>query len=141
LKDPKDYRFCGYAEAVVGEKSALDGLRQIWVDFDKDALRVHRLWLFGKGGAACGKVSIDRAKTLKVLEQEDGLLPKAAILRCRVRYFTDGAIFGSAEFVRSYAEAWQLERKRRFPPKVNALKGADWGNLAVIQGLRRHVFG
>lgn len=141
VDDPKDYRFCGYAEAVVGEKNALDGLRHIWADFDKDALRSHRLLLFGKGGAASNKTTIDRAKMLKVLEQEDGVLPKTAILRCRVRYFTDGAILGSAEFVRSYTEAWQLERNRRYPPKVNAMRGADWGNLAVIQGLRRQVFG
>jgi len=141
VEDPKDYRFCGYAEAVVGDRLALNGLRQVWADFDKDPLRAHRLLIFGKGGAAGSRVSIDRAKMLKVLEQEDGVLPKAAILRCRVRYFTDGAILGSAEFVRSYTKAWQQERNRRYPPKVNALKGADWGDLAVIQGLRRKVFG
>jgi REP element-mobilizing transposase RayT len=140
VEDPKDYRFCGYAEAVSGEKLAIEGLRRIWSDYDSNSLRAHRLLIFGKGSAGGGRM-IERKKALKVLEQEDGLLPKAAILRCRVRYFTDGAILGSAEFVRGFTGALQMERKRHYPPKVHPMKGAEWGDLAVIQGLRRRVFG
>ncbi len=82
-----------------------------------------------------------RERALKILDQEDGELPKSAMLRCRVRYFTGGAILGSAEFVRGFTGAWQMERGRKHPPKVNAMKGSGWGDLAVIQGLRRQVFG
>ncbi|WPJ94961.1 transposase [Coraliomargarita algicola] len=141
-EDPKDYRFCGYAEAVSGVSEAVEGLRCIWADHDSNPLRAHRLLIFGKGSAASlkGGAVIERDEALRVLEQEDGLLPKAAILRCRVRYFTDGAILGSSEFVRSYTKAWQMERQRRHPPKVNRLKGAEWGDLAVIRGLRKTVF-
>jgi putative transposase len=39
--------------------------------------------------------------------------------RCRVRYFTHGAILGSAEFVRGFIGAWQMERGRKHPPKVD----------------------
>ena len=70
-----------------------------------------------------------------------GELPMCVILRCRVRYFTDGAILGSAEFVRGFTGAWQREHARQHPPKVNGLKGARWGDVAVIQGLRSKVFG
>ena len=38
---------------------------------------------------------------LRVLE-EGGELPVAAALRCRVRYFADGAVLGSKEFVREH---------------------------------------
>lgn len=141
VEDPKDYRFCGYAEAVAGERHALSGLKRIWSDYDSNPLRAHRLLLFGKGSATGSGALIDRKQALEVLEQQDGILPIAAILRCRVRYFTDGAVLGSAEFVRGFTGAWQLERKRQYPPKVNALKGADWGDLAVIQGLRKQIFG
>ncbi|MGB0416352.1 MAG: transposase, partial [Coraliomargarita sp.] len=98
--------------------------------------------IFGKGASPWthqGRV-IDRKKAVKVLEEEDGELSKAAILRCRVRYFTDGAILGSAEFVRSFTGAWQMERGRKYPPRVCEMQGADWGDLAVIRGLRRTVF-
>ena len=107
----------------------------------KEALQSHRALIFGKGSVPAKGHAIDRKQALQVLESENAVLPKAAVLRCRVRYFTDGAILGSAEFVRGYLGAWQLERGRKHPPKVNAMKGAEWGDLSVIQALRRQVFG
>ncbi len=56
-------------------------------------------------------------------------------------YFTDGVIMGSAEFVRGFTGAWQRERERKYPPKVNEIRGTGWGDLAVIQSMRRKVFG
>lgn len=149
VEDPKDYRFCGYAEAVAGDKQAREGLRTIWADCTgtrergsyKIALQSHRELIFGKRAADAGVSEMSRKKALKVLEKEDARLPKATALCCRVRYFTDGAILGSQEFVRSYVGVWQLEKKRKFPPKPNLLRGADWKNLATINGLRKQVFG
>ena len=77
---------------------------------------------------------------MKVLEKQNGKLPKTVLLRCRVRYFTDGAILGSAEFVRGFTGAWQQERDRKYPSKVDLMSGADWSNLVVIRSLRRKVF-
>ena len=164
VEDPKDYRFCGYAEAVASnsEHSTLSadspvmdaraGLQYVWRGFIgqhatsqaaiQGALKAHRRLIFGKGASPWtykGKV-IDHAQALKVLEAEQGELSKAVMLRCRVRYFMDGAILGSAEFVRGYTGAWQRERLRKHRPKVNAMIGGDWGGLAVIQGLRKQVF-
>jgi putative transposase len=34
----------------------------------------------------------------------------------------------------------QRDRKRKRPPKVNPLRGAAWGDVAVLQGIRRQVF-
>lgn len=144
VEDPKDYRFCGYAEAVAGVKEAKQGFVHIWSDHgakrSDSALRAHRLLIFGKHGSDAHLSERQRSAALKVLEQEDGCLPKSMILRCRVRYFTDGAILGSAEFVRGFTGGWQMERGRKHPPKVNAMKGADWGDLSVIQGLRKQIF-
>jgi REP element-mobilizing transposase RayT len=144
VEDPKDYRFCGYAEAVSGGKEAQAGLIKIWCDRGSkqldSALRAHRLLVFGKHASEPGLSEMSRQRALKVLEQEDGQLPKAVMLRCRVRYFTDGAILGSAEFVRGFTDARQMEGGRKHPPKVHRMRGSDWGGLAVIQGLRRSVF-
>lgn len=154
VEDPKEYRFCGYAEAVAGVAEARAGLQRIWADHVgagtsshapafNTALKAHRMLLFGKGASPWthqGQL-IDRKQALKVLEEQDGELSRAVVLRCRVRYFTDGAILGSSEFVRGFTGAWQLERDRKHPPKVNHLRGANWGDLSVIQGLRRQVFG
>ena len=150
VDDPKDYRFCGYAEAVAGKDLAREGLRVVWADWIgshaemevfEAVLQAHRGLIFGKGSAPGRGASISRRRALKVLEEQDAILPKAVVLRCRVRYFTDGMIFGSGEFVRGFTDAWQRERGRKYPPKSNFLKGADWGDLAVIRGLRRKVFG
>jgi len=151
VEDPKDYRFCGYAEAVAGNKLAKVGLALIWAahaDGSKrsryslaEALQSHRELIFGKRASDAGLLEMSRKKVLQVLEQEDARLPKATVLRCRVRYFTDGAILGSREFVRGFVGAWQMEQRRRYPAKVNPLRGADWQDLATIQGLRKQVFG
>jgi len=151
VEDPKDYRFCGYAEAVAGNRASKKGLSQVWAAHAdgsardsrhfEAALKDHRALIFGKRAADAGVTEMSRKKALKVLERGDAVLPKAVVLRCRVRYFTDGAILGSQEFVKSYIGIWQLEKGRKFPPKPNLLRGADWQDLATIQGLRKQVFG
>ncbi len=149
VEDPKDYRFCGYAEAVAGNDRARAGLEAVWADHAGKpkrgsyavALQAHRALIFGERAADAEVSGMSRRKALKILEKEDALLPKSTVLRCRVRYFTDGAILGSKEFVRSYAGAWQLEKRRKYPPKPNLLRGADWQDLATIQGLKKQVFG
>ena len=156
VEDPKDYRFCGYAEAVAGSAGsgqadsnrARQGLLRVWADRvgsegETGALETHRMLIFGKGSSPWthrGKL-IDQKAALKVLNQQAGRLPSAVVLRCRVRYFTDGAILGSEEFVRRMARRWQSDRERKHPPKVREAGGADWGDLAVVSPLRRRVFG
>ena len=144
VADPKDYRFCGYAEAVVGVPEAKRGMIHVWSDHGvkrvDSALRAHRMLIFGKHASGTGLSKMTRERALKILDHEDGHLPKTVILRCRVRYFTDGAILGSADFVRGFTVAWQRERGRKYAPKVSGMRGSNWGDLAVIQGLRRRVF-
>ena len=145
VSDPKDYRFCGYAEAVAGGSGAVRGLRSIHADQANagEALSAHRMLLFGKGSAPfrASDGCVDAATADRVLNRERDRLPQTTVLRCRVRYFSDGAVLGSAEFVREHLATWQQRRGRKYPPKAHPLEGSDWGDLAVIQGLRRDVFG
>ena len=150
VDDPKDYRFCGYAEAVAGSSKAREGLSVIWSNFSKAtsvedssnrALSSHRQLMFGERAADPGIPERSRKKALEVLEKKDGVLPRSTVLRCRVRYFTDGAILGSREFVSGFVDIWQMEKGRKFPPKVNELIGANWGDLATIQSIRTWAFG
>jgi putative transposase len=144
VADPKDYRFCGYAEAVAGVPEAKRGMIHVWSDHGvkrvDSALRAHRMLIFGKHASGTWLSKMTRERALKILDHEDGHLPKMVILRCRVRYFTDGAILGSADFVRGFTGVWQRERGRKYAPKVSGMRGSNWGDLAVIQGLRRRVF-
>ena len=79
--------------------------------------------IFGKRASDAGISEMEHRQALKILEQQDAVLPKATVLRCRVRYFSDGAILGSQEFVRGFVDSWQVEKGRRNPPKVNPLRG------------------
>lgn len=170
VEDPKDYRFCGYAEAVAGDRLSAEGLVRIWKDrlgtttsnlnpndavrcisqarekssgdLIMGALRAHRMLIFGKGASPWtykGKV-MTREQAVKAMEEQQGELPMCTMLRCRVRYFTDGAILGSAEFVRCFTDSWQRDHARQNTPTANALKGGNWGDLAVIQGMRSKLF-
>jgi REP element-mobilizing transposase RayT len=49
VDDPKDYRFCGYAEAVVGNRMAQHGLNRVTGGRKGDTLAAYRQMLFGKG--------------------------------------------------------------------------------------------
>jgi putative transposase len=123
VKDPKDYRFSGYGEAMGGGKAARAGLAALvsgraW----KEAQDLYRELLLGKGRVAKahgGRIGRDVKERL-------GL---ADLVRCRVRYFTDGAVLGSAAFVKD----WLSPTGRS---AAYALKGGDWGGLHAHRNLR-----
>lgn len=148
VKDPKDYRFCGYAEAVAGGREAVAGLLRVWGNHlggDHSAagvLSAHRSLLFGQGSDPwlMGHRAFDRERAVRVIEEEGGVLPPAAAMRCRIRYFSDGLVLGSAEFVRELTSEVQRVCQGKKPPRVNPMRGAQWGDLAVGQGLRQKIF-
>ena len=63
----------------------------------------------------------------------------AELLRCRVRYFTDGAVLGSNEFVEEQFETFRnhLSEKRKSDPR--RMRGGDWGGLTVLRDLQKDV--
>jgi hypothetical protein len=159
VKDPKDYRFCGYAEAVAGHVEAERGLCHIWcanaddsgrnrLDSD-EALRMHREVIFGHRIADPGLGEQEHARALEILAKGGATLPKTTLLRCRVRYFTDGAILGTKDYVQGFFGLWQQGKGRKYPPRAHVLRGADWAGaqaaqgqeLSCIRGLRKAVFG
>ena len=104
-EDPKDYRYCGYAEAVAKNSArAKCGLREAmglsaeasW----KEVHREYRKLLFQTATATSkGSAVIDVDRAQQVIRQERGEIPLSDLLRCRIRYFTDGGILGSRAFV------------------------------------------
>ncbi len=145
VEDPKDYRFCGYAEAVAGRVAAIRSLKFVSAGLydisNEEALRNYRQMLFGKGSAPSGtKAHITREDALKVLEKEAGRLPTTVLLRCRVRYFTEGAALGSAEFIKLHAERWKRtsERKKAVRPKFIVCSDAE--ALTVLRNVRGEAF-
>lgn len=101
VQDPKDYRFCGYAEALAGGKSAREGLlsflrSRTWSKGGGE----YRQKLFVTGGKVgqSGKVRLDSQEILRVL-REGGQIHPAEALRLRIRYFSAGVVLGSEAYV------------------------------------------
>ena len=150
VKDPKDYRWCGYAQAVAGVVMARRGLEVAsraqlqGVRPEQGLIEHYRRLLFtwGQAGKAGGKISREEAR--KVLSK-GGRLPVAEVLRCKVRYFTDGAVLGS----RGYVEAIFKAKRGRFGEKrqdgarkmrgLEAPEGKE--GLFTLRDLRVRVFG
>jgi hypothetical protein len=135
LEDPAEYRWSSYGEAVGGGKKgngkkAREGLvraflcdqgvgfeAERWGEVSRLYRRLMGLALERKSGKA--EVNSQRrsqtgATAMETLEAKDNdtVLPDlklAAMLRCRVRYFTDGAVIGCKAFVN---EAFAAARER-----------------------------
>ena len=133
VSDPKDYRFCGYGEAAGGARMARAGIHSVVRDISG-----YRQLLYGAGSVSRdGKVSLSRKEAVRVLEKEKGTLPLAVVLRCRVRYFSDGVILGSRQFVQEQLSTGDGGPRKKVP---RAMKGAEWNGLTVGSGMRSRLF-
>ncbi len=158
VTDPKDYRWCGYAEAVAGKKTArqnlvaMHGITRAWQGRSlswREVGPAYRVHLFGKGErrlgdgrTGCGaRVGIDSDVVDEVIEKTDGKLPMHVVMLSRVRYFCDGAVLGSVDFV----EATFAKHRQHFGENrksgARPMRGAAWEGLATMRDLRKEVFG
>ena len=117
VKDPKDYRWCGYAEAVAGSKRARRGLCRVlqrpidsWelkpikrAKGSLTAAALYRTWLFEDGVETPKRAGVKTAARDEV-RVRGGKLSRSELLRCRVRYFSDGVAIGSRSFVEEVFE-------------------------------------
>ena len=146
--DPKDYRYCGYAEAVAkGTAKAFEGIRTILglppTTPCQELSREYRKLLYLKGATATEKnpPAFEMAKAEQVVEEQKGELSLEEQLRCRIRYFSDGVILGSCAFVDSYCQ--RLKQKMGYKRKrgPTAIKGLGQASLWAFRNLRRRNFG
>jgi len=150
---PEDYRWCSYAAAVGGMRLARSGLAQVAtaarglsrkLSWGK-AQESYRQLLFGIGQEVHGGATPDGYEKSKggFTQQEieavvaaGGKLSLAAVLRCRVRYFTDGVVLGSAAFVDEFFDGRRSEFGEARQGGARRMKGAAWGALRVLRDLR-----
>jgi len=146
VDDPKDYRFCGYAEAVNGRETARDGITTIVTGGNTEPWRnahaAYRMRLFGAGAITRPNKATITPKALEKVMAEKGTLPMATALRCRVRYFADGAVLGSKAFVSEHLAAHRrLTGSRRQTAVQKLPEITDWGGMVALRALRKNVFG
>jgi putative transposase len=161
VEDPKDYRWCGFGEAVAGQCHAQARLARV-AELSSPALANrsekepewiasmvcwYRESLYGRGEErrdAEGRVTrigFSPQEVQRVLEAR-GALPLHVYLRLRVRYLTHGAVLGSKAFVESVFR----ERRGWFSAKrrtgARRLKGLEKDcPLRTARALRIRPFG
>ena len=68
--------------------------------------------------------------------------PLTDVLRCRIRYFSDGAVLGSQAFVATHLARYRQRTGRRRQTQQHLLPSVtDWGDLTTLRGLRRNPIG
>jgi REP element-mobilizing transposase RayT len=152
VEDPKDYRFCGYGEAVAGRNKARDGLIEVvgedyahtWKCAHDDC---YRPMLMGSGAMPRAGMARVSDKLFEETVRANGKLPLPTVLRCRIRYFTEGAVMGGREFVarqlalyRRRAGLRRVKQPQMLPPVC------DWGDtganeIMVMRTPRRQMLG
>ncbi len=159
VKDPADYRWSSYGEAIGGGakgngKTARAGLVRA-LRAHQGAAEDADLWASGVSreyrkllmAGAVEKISENVGRDGKMVtktsrkgisreedeneRERDGEIPLGKALRCRIRYFTDGAVIGSRNFV---DEAFSRARER-FGPKRKSGARTMKGNAASAGGI------
>ncbi|MGF1679567.1 MAG: transposase [Candidatus Methylacidiphilales bacterium] len=160
VHDPKDYRWCSFAQARAGKALARLGLKQI-VDTHSAvsnrqpvtpsrAVELYAEWMAVQGQESSQEVG-DGGTTEQALRRgltpeqvqavltSRGKLDRAEALRCRVRYFSDGAVLGSKA---TLEDLFQSQRQRFGPQRQNGartLRGVDLPGVFSLRDLRKEV--
>ncbi|MEM7391887.1 MAG: chemotaxis protein CheW, partial [Verrucomicrobiota bacterium] len=145
--DPESYRWCGYGEAMGGRNRAREGLQKLAEISGRSTdwrmvRRMYRKLLYTEGEArglqddgTPLKKGFSKEKVIEVWE-ENGEIALSDMLRCRIRYFSDGAVIGS----RSFVEAFYTSCAERFGPNRqkggSRMKGACFKGLHALRNLQ-----
>ena len=156
VAEPEDYRWCGYTEALGGSRLMRRGLcRAIgwplgsWTKRGRrksSGAEAYRCLLYGEGveqlaDAAGGKTVVKRrglsVETAREVIEAGGKLGHYDLVRCRVRWFTEGAALGSEGFLRRVLGEIGGERNLRRMPVFERMgkKGVSgWFSLCRLRG-------
>ncbi|MFT4548460.1 MAG: putative transposase [Verrucomicrobiales bacterium] len=143
VDDPKDYRWCGYAEALAGETLARQGLIRVLADSKpsaqwRDVAPRYRKLLFGSGEKTASRAGISRDAIAKVWAS-GGKLSLAQLLRCRVRYMTDGLAIGTEGFLERLLKTKREHFSSKRQSAARKMRGGDWGTTRTARELRCRV--
>ena len=141
VKDPKDYRFCGYGAAVGGDERARRGIMMLTESATwEEAQAKYRQMLFAVGAEQRAKGAAISEEDLEQTIREKGKLPLATVLRCRSRYLTNTLVLGSQAFVERHLADYRRRtgaRMRAGPRPLPAY--TDWGELFALRNPKHGV--
>jgi REP element-mobilizing transposase RayT len=137
VDDPKDYRWCGCADATAGRKQARMGLGRLLELKEgraltrSEVLARYRSYLYLEGN-----YRFPPDKVQEIIRRR-GKLAAHELIRCHVRYFNDGLVIGSRTFV----DEFYASRKGLFGPKRSTgarhLQGQQWDGICAVRDLKK----
>jgi len=153
VNDPKDYRWCGYAQAIGGNRSAQLGLRQVLHCNDRDsdsrssvpnwqrAAEDYRLLLFGNvsaledGAGGVTRRGADIAAIKEVL-RAGGRLSAGELFRLRIRHLTEGTALGSATFLENLARKRPQQISSRRQQALTPIRHLEEDKVFSLRNLK-----
>ena len=169
VTDPAEYRWSSYGEAIGGGKKgngkkAREGLVRAWFSQEgmgfeaerwREVARLYRRMLGIALGKKPGQARVDKPDQ-QVTKTDEELLASsdnetvlqdlgvAKMLRCRVRYFTDGVVIGSRGFVEDVFQQMRERfgaQRRTGARKLRGAGAAAAGMIWSVRDLRKEVGG
>ena len=133
---PKEYPFCGYAEATAGNEAARNGIRTILMNSDQNMS-----WrkISSQYRMLLASSNRQTPEEVKAMPENDGKLDRNELLRCRVRYFSDGVALGSPSFVEEVFENNRNLFSEKRKNGARKMRGGDWNDLCTLRDLTRAV--
>jgi REP element-mobilizing transposase RayT len=145
VEQPEQYRWSGYSEALAGSRRAQNGLMRVVGMPGADWARTvdaYRGWLYAAGREVRdgeGRVhrkGMQEATARKVTVQQCPL-SAPELMRHRVRYFSDGLVLGSRQFVEAvfqrYRDRFGPKRKSGSRPLREASKALGLNTLRQLK--------
>ena len=149
VQDPKDYRYSSYGAAIGGNEEARHGLcRLMQASLEGNTLSWgkaqpeyrQRLYVNGrqKGLDPEGRTIRQgfKPEEVKKVVAAGGLLPMYELLRCRVRYFSDGLALGSQAFVESVFTRYRGQFGANRKTGARPMRFGEWRDLCTLRDLR-----
>jgi REP element-mobilizing transposase RayT len=146
VDDPRDYRWCGYAACMGGNRLMRTALVELFGQKHPytEAIQSYRLILFGKGYQSKGSARSDTgtisAERVAAVIQQGGKVPVHELLRVRVRYFCDGMALGSKTFVDSVFQTHRADFGAKRNKAGTPLPEGAWGQLHTVRNLQRNLY-
>lgn len=138
-QQPEEYPFSGYGAACAGDRHARAGIVGLFGCANwAEAKKAYRKVFSGSQPGEPALTAFSRREALRIIA-EGGEVPLAWALRCRVRYFSDGAVMGTPAFV----QQWYVDHRGNFPRRKDGprkMVGSHWAGLAVFRDLKKDVF-
>ena len=141
VEDPKDYRWCGYAQAVAGDRVARQrlveamGTEQPNCDW-RHVRSAYRRLIFGiSDGGAPGK-NLSRGEISRTWSK-GGNLSLPQLLRCRIRYFSDGLAIGGEAFLGRFFSARRKLFGKGRETGARLMRRGEWGELRTLRALTK----